>query len=93
LKGVFLMLRILVATSVGVIVFGTCLFLPLGVMKMASGDSGKFGGAFLIGFVGLPLGLVAGVGVGILAFLKIQFRRNLSKLALSNRGGSVPPVL
>jgi hypothetical protein len=93
LKAIFLMLRILVATSVGVIVFGVCLFLPLGVMKIASGAPGKFAGAFLIGFVGFPLGLVAGVGMGILVFLKIQFRRNLSKIAFSNRGSSVRPML
>jgi hypothetical protein len=77
LKAVFLMLRILIATSAGVIVFGICLFLPLGVMRIANADPGKFAGAFLIGFVGLPLGLIAGVGIGILVFLKIQFLRNL----------------
>ena len=61
------MFRIILALLVGAITFVIGLCLPLILFEIFYGDPGMPGGAGMI-FLGLPIGLAAGITAGLFAF-------------------------
>jgi hypothetical protein len=51
--------------------FFVCLFVPLFLISAVRGDPGDIAGGILTIFVGLPVGLLGGLGCGAFAFKKL----------------------
>jgi hypothetical protein len=73
--------RLLVAIVIGSIMFLVCLFIPLVLMSAFRGDPGDIAGGFLTICIGLPVGLVGGIGSGIVAFRKIALSQGSRKVS------------
>jgi hypothetical protein len=64
-------LRLLVAIVTGSIMFFVCLFIPLVLISIFRRDPGDIAGGILTIFIGLPIGLIGGIGSGVVAFRKV----------------------
>ena len=67
------MFRPIVAIVIGSAMFVVCLFVPLVLVSSFRRDPGDIAAGILTICIGLPVGLLGGLGSGIFAFKKIAF--------------------